>query len=643
MKVYRYENPFRPNYEGAACIVWIVAAAALGLAAWLAPLPSAPFLWLGAIALLMAIARMVPAVRLYRLHTRLKGYPFSTTTLEMLRTWIERNPEHLWLGRGFNWSREQTQMVTEMERNDPERVAPRDADVMGQTWIHGIGEREQDIGFPIPHTEGHTLIVGTTGAGKTVLASVIAAQLIMRNHATAPEAYIAIDPKNDQGFLEVIRRSAACAGRSRDVFVFNPSFPKTSVRIDTARNWNRATEIATSIAVLIPSTDAFSNFGGMALNLIVGGLLIAHEKPTLVKLRRYLEGEPEQLLLRSFNAYFAKHLGEGYHELLRPHLARVNEREAPQLCRAYIQFYREKVHAKYPSTDLEGLIGFIEKNRDWVGKMLGSLMPILHQLTSGTLGPLLSPDSTDEHDQRPIVDFATVIQNREIFVAQLSSLEDPLVAAAIGSLLIADLKAVAGAIYNYELQRNPRAHPTNIFVDELEACTTDSMISLLSRSRGAGFRLMVATQNALPDLAARLNSEHKARMVLGNLNGLISLRVMDAMTQKWVTEKMGKTFVYGLQRSQSTSTGSSDLTEFKGSVSESETEKEVDLVAPRLLNALPNLEYIASLSGGRIVKGRYPAIARERAPVDLGFSELPTPAQPMPTGTKSGAALPHAA
>jgi len=38
---------------------------------------------------------------------------------------------------------------------------------MGATWLHGLGGRDGDLRIPLSHTDGHMLIVGVTGAGKT--------------------------------------------------------------------------------------------------------------------------------------------------------------------------------------------------------------------------------------------------------------------------------------------------------------------------------------------------------------------------------------------------------------------------------------------------------------------------------------------
>jgi len=41
-------------------------------------------------------------------------------------------------------------------------------------------------------------------------------------------------------------------------------------------------------------------------------------------------------------------------------------------------------------------------------------------------------------------------------------------------------------------------------------------------------------------------------------------------------------------------------------------EEEAPLLQPQLLGYLPNLEYIAKISGGRIVKGRLPILVEKK-------------------------------
>jgi len=54
---------------------------------------------------------------------------------------------------------------------------------------------------------------------------------------------------------------------------------------------------------------------------------------------------------------------------------------------------------------------------------------------------------------------------------------------------------------------------------------------------------------------------------------------------------------------------------YTGNTGERLMEEEVELFAPARLGQLPNFEYVAKLSGGRVVKGRLPILGEPRATV----------------------------
>src|SRR5690606_29629408 len=124
-----------------------------------------------------------------RRRRRLKGQPLSFISIPDLVKIVERNPGKIWFGKGFVWSKEKAQLVHEVTREDPNLIAPPKDGDMGQRWIHGLGE-EEDIFFPVEHNQGHLLLPGTTGAGKTRTLDLLISQAIIRG-----ECVIIIDPK----------------------------------------------------------------------------------------------------------------------------------------------------------------------------------------------------------------------------------------------------------------------------------------------------------------------------------------------------------------------------------------------------------------------------------------------------------------
>jgi len=98
-------------------------------------------------------------------------------------------------------------------------------------------------------------------------------------------------------------------------------------------------------------------------------------------------------------------------------------------------------------------------------------MPILNMLTSADLGPLLSPDAADTRDPRRLISMAECIERAQVVYLGLDALSDSMVGGAIGSILVADLAAVAGDRYNYGVNLTP----VNVF----KGSTTDSRNPLL--------------------------------------------------------------------------------------------------------------------------------------------------------------------
>jgi conjugal transfer pilus assembly protein TraD len=268
-----------------------------------------------------------------------------------------------------------------------------------------------------------------------------------------------------------------------------------------------------------------------------------------------------------------------------------------------VRYCRKSVCGRHPSTVVDGLASLFEHERVHFSKMIASLMPILNMLTAADLGPLLSPDAADTSDPRRLTSMAECIERAQVVYLGLDALSDSMVGGAIGSILVADLAAVAGDRYNYGVNLTP----VNVFIDEAAEVVNDPFIQLLNKGRGAGLRLTVAAQT-FADFAARTGSEAKARQVLGNINNLVALRVLDAETQQYVTDSLPKTRLKSMLLTHGSTTDSRNPLLYTGNVGERLGEEEGDLFPPALLGQLPNLHYLAVLAGGRIVKGRLPIL-----------------------------------
>lgn len=595
--VETYEMPWRPNFELAAAAGWGTSAALCLTIGAASGLPLSPFLWMAALGGGMGVRRAHQAWRHHQRKSRLAGKRLKFASIKELQAHMKDGA--IWLGNGFEWDQPHTQLCYEILKRDKSKILPK-VEQMGAPWIHGVSMSEEDLQLPINDTKGHLLVVGTTGSGKTRLFDLLVTQAILRG-----ESVIIIDPKGDRELRENAQRACAALGKPEKFVWFHPGFPEKSARIDPMKNFSRATELASRIANLLPGegpADPFKSYAQMALNNVVQGLVLTGRQPNLVNIRSHLEGGLDDLVIRSVSIWCEKQV-EMWEDEAKPFLTNAKGKDGKAL--ALIRYYREKVHHRAPNTDLEGLLSMFEHDRTHFGKMIASLLPLLGQLTSGHMGGLLSPNRNNDFDERAIVDMASVINLGQVCYIGLDSLTDAMVGSAIGSILLADLASVAGDRYNYGVNNTP----VNIFVDEAAEVVNDPLIQILNKGRGAELRLLIATQT-FADFVTRLGSEPKARQVLGNVNNLISLRVTDNETQTYITDGLPTVRVKYVMTTQGSSigTGGHETMQFGGNAGERLMEEEAELFTPALLGQLPNLEFVAKVSGGRLLKGRLPIL-----------------------------------
>lgn len=621
-----YEMIWRPTYEQWAALAWFGGALGAAATAMIGNLPNGPFLYMAGVAGVMGVSRGLQAWRHRKQMNALMGPGITFITPEEL---LEKfDPDRLWLGYGFEWGQKHAQRVNDILKGNisnmfPKRMGTKN-EQRGEPWIHGVEAKEETLYTPIKHLEGNTMVWGTTGSGKTRLLELIICQEIERGSKDGtPSVVIIIDPKGDRDLRQAAQRGCSMAGRPDAFMHFHPAFPSRSVRIDPLANWNRPTQIASRIAALLPSEgggDVFTSFSWMAVNNIVQAVVYIDQRPTLYTLRRHLEGGPEGLLMRTLEVHFDR-VCPSWQEDVQPYMGKKKGREA--ILQAYVRFYQEQIAEQHSEPAVDGLINMFEHDGQHFGKMIASLMPIMNMLTSGELRGLLSPNLDDRHDPRPWTDSHSMINLSQVVYVGLDSLSDTTIGSAIGSILLADLASVAGDIYNSGEEDPIRV---TLIIDEAAEVVNQPVIQLANKARGAGFNLILASQT-FPDLIDRMGSEPKARMLVGNTNNMIALRTKDRVTQDLIVETFPETSVFRVMHSQNTSAVSdkNDPTSFSSSYGERLDEVDAPLFPAPLLGKLPDLQYIAMVSGGRVLKGRVPILKSEDKP---SLAEMEWPAEP---------------
>lgn len=597
MELLDFDNPWRKVYEWPMAVSWFIASGVTLLLTQTAPVPYHVGIILSAVCSFFGLFRGIPAWKrsceINRIYLTGKQFIKLPELIRIGKRSSKKNS--LWIGQGFQWTDiESVRMHALINLGIVSQFGKGILNNEGAYWLHGLA-KEDDIYTDLANLVGHTLIVGTTGVGKTRMFDLLITQAILRG-----EPVIIIDPKGDRALARNAQRVCEAMGQPEKFLFFNPAHPDKSVCIDPLRNFNRKTELASRIASLIPSetgADPFAAFGWKVLNDIINGLIASGERPNLVHLRNYIEGGPDELVIRALRRHFQKYISDWESKI-----SQYTRRYKGNLAFAYIAFYKEVVSHEANSVDMEGLISTFEHNREHFQKMIASLIPILSMLTSDPLKDLLSPDFNPGHEHQ-ITDNARAINSDKVLYIGLDSLADGTVGSAIGSLLLADLTAVAGDRYNYGVSS---IKPVNLFVDEAAEVINHPTIQLMNKGRGAGFRVTIATQT-FADFASRLGDENKARQVLANTNNKIALRILDSETQKYIAEGIPKI----KSRSMSVMYNHSidaNMNDNDAGYREEAALEEVDLIPPAILGELPPLHYFARLSGGETIKGRIPIL-----------------------------------
>lgn len=620
MLIRRYEMPWRRAYEVYAASCWWLGLFFFAVVGAVGHLPRPLALPLSLACLCMGLLRIAQALHTLALRASLGGRGTQVISTGELAPWCE-NPGEVFLGFGFEWRPVHSQRLYELAKVDYREfaVSPRllgwlgydstpqpDAEI-GLPYIHGVEPREVALHRPLQNFEGGTLLVGTTQSGKGVALANLITQAVRRG-----DVVIVIDPKNSRRLKRVVER--ACEDyRDPDTFMsFHPAFPEQGVRLDFTFNWQKPTEIASRIQSIMPPdiAGAFSAFGWDAVNVVVQGLVELEERPNLVKLTKYIEGGIEPVLEASLRRYYEHALDAGWrelpdmkrllHEAHRGNMKRPSEAASNDLL-AFVAYYEHHIAQSQRNKVIDAQVRTFRHNREHYQKITANLLPVLSMLTSGDLGRSLSPDPFDADDMRPIMNFEKIERAGHVLYMCLDSLPDPSVASAIGALALADLAARAGMRYNLGGYRR-----IALFVDEVSNVINQPLIEILNKGAEGGIYTTCALQT-LADLAKRLGSEDAARMALGNLNNLVALRSKDRPTQDFIVETFGKTAIHTMREGLSHG-ADTHLGDFSASYSTQLTESFEEMVPADVLGKLPNLQYFASVSGGRIIKGRFPIL-----------------------------------
>ena len=537
---------------------------------------------------------------------------------------IPCSAERLFLGRGFRWDQRHTQRLCEarlpenqsllepgMLRRYLQDSSKELSALGGDPAIHGVEPAEADVWMNLSERVGHTLVLGTTRVGKTRLAELLITQDIRRG-----EVVIVFDPKGDIDLLRRVYGEAKRAGRLDKFYMFHLGHPEVSARYNPVGSFSRITEVATRIAGQLPSegqSAAFREFVWRFVNVMARALVALGRKPDYEQINRHAS-DIEPLLIDYFEHWLDQENGAaGWRDEVdgmtidRKKLDKALQTRGSRAV-ALVEYARRR---KLYDPIAHALASTLNYEKSHFDKLVASLLPLMEKLTTGRTALLLSPDSNDADDWRPIFDWATVINTGGIVYVGLDALSDYEVAAAVGNSMFADLTSVAGSLYKFGRVSAPAgdtaASRIAIHADEFNELIGDEFIPLLNKAGGAGFQVTAYTQT-WSDVEARIGSAAKAGQIAGNFNSLIMLRVKEVATAELLTSQLPDVRLVSTIASSSVSDTNDpgDFADFASRNEDRITSEGAEMLSPSDLVQLPKGQAFALLHGGQLYKIRMP-------------------------------------
>ena len=172
--------------------------------------------------------------------------------------------------------------------------------------------------------------------------------------------------------------------------------------------------------------------------------------------------------------------------------------------------------------------------------------------------------------------------------------------------MLSDLTSKAATIYNQQiLNDSPPKNQVSIFIDECGEVASNALVQLLNKARGANFSLTLAVQS-FRDLVKNGGSD-QALQILDNCNSKLCLRVGSLETASVFCDSVNKTYLVNQNKIVSQNFGETNTSDGQSSI---QSLKKDALISPQMLMGLKNLEYVASVGGNTLIKGKLPLITQ---------------------------------
>jgi conjugal transfer pilus assembly protein TraD len=516
---------------------------------------------------------------------------------------LPAGPESTYLGHGFEWEIPDSERLIYAAARG---IAPalETANRYGGNWvIHGLGmDREAPLFLPDDLLNQHSLILGTTGVGKTRMLEVLVTQAVRRG-----ETVIVIDPKGDERLLERVLETCAKSNRLGSFRLFALPYPGRSVRYNPLYHFVQARELADRIAALLPGggdSEPFRAFCWEVVNTVCQAMYTCGEPITPYRIKRYSLDDTWELV-RLFISRKYPQLPSG---------------KDPRLLAGHYRALKQS-GAIEGHDALDFLVSLAMKDRENYQKMTNTLLPILSKLSTGPNKRLMSDSLEGTPSEAPkgghgypdmtreALTWRGADKGRQVVYFFLGSMLGFDTASAVAKMALLDFQSYIGAKYAYE--RVAGFEPISLFVDELADVVTPEFIGVLNKSRGAAVRITMCGQTSA-DLEAALRSRAHAAQILGNANTVIQFRAQNAQDAELFSNLCGERHMRLLSEGTHYepalfSSGKHDVEDFRAGFSQNLSWRNESLVPDWAVTELPKFHFFARW-GARVFKGRVPLL-----------------------------------
>lgn len=352
-----------------------------------------------------------------------------------------------------------------------------------------------DINLLNVNRKGHVIGFGTTGAGKSRLIENMVEQDIYND-----KSIVIIDPKIDNALLSRTYQACVRAGCEKDFMLLSPIHPHISVKINPMGQYFMPEEIIGHIVSAIETSgDVF--FYNVALEVSTA---IVHSRLLLKKYSK----DYTPLNFRDIYKYTS------YNGLmqLKENLQKINKKN---------------------DQHLEDIIILIENvmssSQDYFAKVTSTLRTTLTQMSIGAIGKIIG---SANHNK-----FIEKLENNErvILYVQTPSMLSKKTSDITAKVTLSMLQSCIGrkAIRNEEFTNG-----LSVYIDEASNCLYMGVENLFNKSRSTNTMITALSQN-YADFVDAVGPE-KARMILGNANGKIFLRLVDPDTAEAAAKYSGE-------------------------------------------------------------------------------------------------------